>query len=351
MDRIELLDCTLRDGGYITNWSFENNVIINVIDRLINCGLDLVEVGYLNENAPEDNSTQFYSINQIETYLPTDRKSCLLLAMADVQQVKEEMITPYTGRSIDGIRVVFYKHQIEQAIKLAKVVVKNGYKLFMQPMVTIDYSISEYATLVRRINELHPYAVSVVDSFGYMCCEEFRKYFKVLDNLLDKEIVVGFHSHNNMNYAFISAQDIFEYNTSRRLIIDSSLYGMGRGAGNLNTEIVTNYYNMLLGKKYDVEEILRLIGEYILPIYSQKRWGYSPYLFLTGIYQCHPNFACYLLEEYDVTVSDFIKYIKKIPAEMRTKCRKEYVLQLWDEFIKERNNVENCSNYAVEIEQ
>jgi 4-hydroxy 2-oxovalerate aldolase len=226
--------------------------------------------------------------------------------------------------------VVFYKHQIEEAILLCKAVRDNGYKLFVQPMVTIDYTLEEYSRLIRRMIVLQPYAISIVDSFGYMNKDDFRKYFKVLDNVLDSDVVVGFHSHNNMNLAFITAQDILEYKTNRRIIVDASLYGMGRGAGNLNTELIAHYYNMIFGEKYDIQKIMHLISAYIMPITKEKQWGYSPYLFLTGLYHCHPNYACYLLEEYQVTVEEFEKFLLEIPADMKIKCRKPKVLEMWN---------------------
>lgn len=332
MDKYNLLDCTLRDGGYINQWSFKEDETREIISSLIEAQIDFVEVGYLNSASNGCNSTQFRNIEQIETVLPIDRKNSVILAMADVQQCLPEDITECTGKSIDGIRVVFYKHQIEEALLLANVIKSKGYKLFMQPMVTIDYSIDEYSQLTKKIAELEPYAVSIVDSFGYMLKSDFRQYFKILDNLLAPEVVIGFHSHNNMNLAFITAQDILEYNTNRRIVIDSSLYGMGRGAGNLNTELITNYYNMTLGQKYNVIKILELISKFIMPIYEKRSWGYSPYLFITGLYHYHPNFACYLLEEYDVSVSEFEEFIHTIPDEMKTKCRKPYVIKMWKKY-------------------
>ena len=281
MDKFNLLDCTLRDGGYINKWSFKDEEISAIIEQLIQANLDFIEVGYINRHAPEKDFTQFKSIEKISQYVPKDRKNSIILAMADTEQFEPEDLTEYTGKSVDGIRVVFYKHQIEKAMLLARGVKEKGYKLFMQPMVTVDYSIDEYSKLAKRIAELKPYAVSVVDSFGYMSKSDFRRYFKILDNLLEADVMIGFHSHNNMNLAFITAQDILEYNTYRRLVIDSSLYGMGRGAGNLNTELIANYYNMTLGKKYDVIRILDLISRYIMPIYNRRAWGYSPYYFIT----------------------------------------------------------------------
>lgn len=338
MNKYNLLDCTLRDGGYITSWRFQDEMIKETVQTLLDAKLDFIEVGYLNKKAKGNNTTQFSTIEEIEKYIPPieNRNQSLLLAMADVQQFGKDNLTEYTGKSIDGIRVVFYKHQIEEAIDLALNVKKYGYKLLMQPMVTIDYTVDEYASLAARINKLQPYAVSIVDSFGYMEKEDFRKYFRILDNILEPDIAIGFHSHNNMDLALLTAQDIIDYSTARTLILDCSLYGMGRGAGNLNTELIANYYNNKLGVKYNIALILKLIGKHVLPIANERKWGYSPYLFLTAFYHYHPNFACYLLDEYpDVTVEDFETFLLNIPNEMKTKCKKDYVIKMWKNLIGE----------------
>ena len=330
MSKYNILECTLRDGGYITNWFFEDLAIKNMIQGLIDAGLDIVEVGYLNNKEYESNHTIFDSINRISKFLPENRHKSMIVAMADVQQFFPEDLVPYDGTSVDGIRVVFYKHQIEEALTFAKAVKENGYYLFMQPMVTIDYTVNEYAELMQEITELEPYAVSIVDSFGYMTKDDFRKYFKILDNILLPDAFVGFHSHNNMNLALITAQDVLEYETSRKLIIDASLCGMGRGAGNLQTELILNYYNNIFGEKYKLNIILDLISDYIMPVAREKKWGYSPYFYLTALYHCHPNYASYLLENHDVSVAEFKKFIASIPEDMKTKCKKPYVEQHWN---------------------
>jgi len=340
MNKYNLLECTLRDGGYITSWQFEDRMISETVKALIDARLDYIEVGYLNNQIDTSNTTRFKSIDGIAEFLPKDRKKSVILVMADVQQFLPENLTPYDGRSVNGIRVVFYKHQIEEALKMAKAVKDNGYLLLMQPMVTIDYSIDEYVDLSNKIAALDPYAVSIVDSFGYMTKSDFRNYFRVLDNVMPKNVSIGFHSHNNMNLSLITAQDILEYQTPRQLIVDASLYGMGRGAGNLQTELIANYYNMMFGVKYDLNIILNLISDYILPIYKKSTWGYSPYYLLTALCHCHPNYAGYLLQEHDVSVSEFQKFLKTIPKDMYTKCKKEYVLNMYKDF-KERNDEPN----------
>jgi 4-hydroxy 2-oxovalerate aldolase len=333
MNKFNLLDCTLRDGGYITGWKFKREMVIDTIKSLEEARLDLIEVGYLNNKSYIEDTVQFHSIEQIAEFLPTpENRKSIYLAMADVDQFQAEDVTPFTGKSIDGIRVVFYKHQIEKALRLSKVVKDNGYKLFVQPMVTIDYTIEEYSSLCETLAKLDPFAVSIVDSFGYMLKEDFRRYFKVIDDIFPDTTVVGFHSHNNMNLSFTTAQDIYEYQTPKKIMLDASLYGMGRGAGNLQTELACNYYNMVFRTKYNINIIIDLIGKYILPIKETENWGFSPYFFLTGLFHCHPNYATYLLQEHDVSVSEFRRYLKSIPKNMYTTCRKPYVLEKYEEF-------------------
>lgn len=337
MKNISILDCTLRDGGYITQWYFGYDNILKVAKGLYEANLDMIEIGYLNKDADNKNKSIFKTIKDASAVIPSkENKSCLFLAMADVDQFLPENLEPYQQGYIDGIRVVFYKHQIEKALTMCAAVKAAGYKLFVQPMVTIDYTISEYNQLIDRIKLLDPFAVSIVDSFGYMSKQELFKYFQLLDANLEKHVLIGFHSHNNMQMALMNAESLLSYETNRSIIIDSSLYGMGRGAGNLNTELITNYYNETIQYKFNLHILMQLIGDYIYPISIKSPWGYSPYFYLTALYHCHPNYVTYLLAEHDVSVMEFEEYIKSIPTELKTKCRKPKVLELYDEF-KQKN--------------
>ena len=128
MDRCSILDCTLRDGGYITDWYFGEDTIRNVIKGLSLANLDYVECGYLNPSETKKGMAVFHDIEMIGDYFPNINKKPFMLAMADCAQILPEQITPYTGKSIEGIRVVFYKHQIKEALELCRSVKKQGYR-------------------------------------------------------------------------------------------------------------------------------------------------------------------------------------------------------------------------------
>jgi len=334
MLNIKLLDCTLRDGGYITNWRFPDNQIKTIISKLTEANIDYVECGYLSNEEKQPNRSIFQTVEQISEFLPEKRKRSLYLAMADVNQFDAKNLSDFNGKSIDGIRVVFYKHQVTEALNLCERVIKSGYNLFVQPMVTIDYTENEFVRIVEKISKLNSYAVAIVDSFGYMNKNDIKRYFDILDSSLSAQTAIGVHSHNNMQLAVMNAQSLFDYNTNREIIIDSSLYGMGRGAGNLNTELITNFYNMVKGYKFNINNIIDLISDIIYPIYKNTPWGYSPYFYLTAMYHCHPNYASYLLQSHDVSVNEFREFLELIPNDMRTKCKKEYVESLYSEFLR-----------------
>ena len=102
--------------------------------------------------------------------------------------------------------------------------------------------------------------------------------------------------------SFANAQEMIRLNRERTIIIDSSCYGMGRGVGNLATELITDYINNNLGQKYSLTPILNIVDKYIMPIYAQQRWGYDLPYFLSATYKCHPNYAAHLIRKETISI-------------------------------------------------
>ena len=199
----------------------------------------------------------------------------MYVAMIQYGKIGNDEITPYDGTSIDGIRLTFHEHEIDESFVMGKQLMDKGYKLFMQPVGTTTYSDEALLKLIARINELKPYAFYLVDTLGIMYKNDLLRMFYLIEHNLDKHITLGFHSHNNLQLSFANAQELMQLNTPRKLIIDSSVFGMGRGAGNLNTELVTQYINFNFGLKYNNIEIMEIIDEYIRPLSFQYKWGYD----------------------------------------------------------------------------
>ena len=126
MDKIKVLDCTLRDGGYINDWNFGERVIKQVIAQLIDANVDLIEVGFLRNCEYDKDKTLFNSIEELKRILPEDRKNSKIVAMAlhnmyDIDKLEENRGV------IDAIRVTFHDYDIEEGLEFCARVKAKGY--------------------------------------------------------------------------------------------------------------------------------------------------------------------------------------------------------------------------------
>ena len=167
MENIRLLDCTLRDGGYINQWGFGEKTIRSIASRLTEAGTDIIEVGFLRNCTWDKDKTLFPSIKKLKKILPANSSSTRFAAMALHNQYDVEKLEPCDG-SIDIIRVTFHDYDIEEGLVFCEKVKKKGYQLFVNPINIMGYSDRQLLELLEKVNRLHPYGFSIVDTFGSM---------------------------------------------------------------------------------------------------------------------------------------------------------------------------------------
>jgi 4-hydroxy 2-oxovalerate aldolase len=333
MNKIEILDCTLRDGGYVNNWEFGKNNIKKIVDNLAHSNVDVIEMGFLsNKKEANKNKSIFDTVEGFSKFLPNNKKNSMFVAMINNGEYNSEDLPEFDGKSIQGLRVAFHKKDKEKAIPLCRGIAKKGYKLFIQPMVTINYTDKELLDLIDVFNEIKPYAFYVADSFGMMKQKDLLRMFYLIDNNLDKNINIGYHAHNNMQLAYSNAQALINTNTNRTMMIDSSIFGMGRGAGNLNTELIMQFLNEKdknKKNKYLIKPLLKTIDEVLNKIYQETYWGYSLPHYLSAVHNCHPNYATHLSEKNTLTVDSIDEILSKITEEKRANFDKNFAEKLY----------------------
>ena len=313
---IDILDCTLRDGGYINNFDFGRTTIKNIICGLSEAKIEIVECGFLKSNANDENKSLFSGVRSIQKYLPAV-SNAMFVAMIAYGDININEIEPYDGQTISGIRLTFHENDIERAFDFAQKLMDKGYKVFIQPVGTTTYTDESLLELIEKVNEMQPFAFYLVDTLGTLYKNNLLRMFYMINNNLSPSIKIGFHSHNNLQLSFSNAQELMQMNTKRDIIIDSSVFGMGRGAGNLCTELLTQYINENIENKYDLIPILEIMDEYIMPIYSAKPWGYSAPYYIAAVNNCHPNYATYLMNKQTLCIRDINSIIKSIPEEKK----------------------------------
>lgn len=304
---VKLLDCTLRDGGYVIDWNFGEKNIQSVLANLKDANIDYIECGFLENCEQDKNKTFFKSPEELEKIIDNN---FIYFLMINFGRYSIEYLPECKNKNIK-LRVAFKKPQQKDVLPYIQQLVSLGWDVFVNPMSTNAYSETELATLIDEINKIQPYGLTIVDTLGNMHQSDVQEIFEFIDNRLSKNIALGFHSHNSLQLSFSNAKTLLKMEINREIVIDSCIYGMGRGAGNLCTELITAYLNNNYGANYELSPIIKALEENINPIYIQKPWGYSTPYYIAAIRGCHPNYASYLVTKgcSDVEIDEILSKI------------------------------------------
>lgn len=330
----KLLDCTLRDGSLVNSGNFGENTIKNVIISLIEANIDIVEVGFLDTEKHSCDISKFYNIADVKRVLPKDKKNSKISVMA--LGINLEHIEPNDG-TIDLIRIALKRSQIDEGLKTIKMLMDKGYNCCINPVNCNVYSDIEFIELLSKVNKLKPYAFSIVDTFGVMDIRKLSHTYFLVENNLHEDITIGLHLHENLGLSYTLAQHFLNItNPKRKLIIDSSLYGMGRAPGNLKTEQFIEHMNKEYALSYNVEPLYNAIDDYIFPITKDYYWGYSIPYELSARYNLHRTYPEFLMSKNNIKINDIKNILKQVVKEKYELFDEEYIENLYINYI---NNI------------
>ena len=156
MSNIKVLDCTLRDGGYINDWNFGTEKAKVIISLLQKAMIDYIEVGFLTTEKSTQNQTLLDSFDKIKTFLPEKYEKHRLFGMITYGKFPIEKVPEMQNSSVEGLRVIFKKSQKEDALDYCEKIKAKGYKLFINPTLTDQYSDEELLILLKEIQAIKP---------------------------------------------------------------------------------------------------------------------------------------------------------------------------------------------------
>ena len=325
LDKINILDCTLRDGGYVNDFTFGKDVISGFLNKISKTNVECVEIGFLKGDKLDENKTIFPTIESVDNVLG-DRKDDKIkyFVMYDTSSPLDlEKICPCHTNSVDGVRVIFKINKIDEGYEACKKFIQLGYLVSANFVSTNVYSDEELIKNIKKFNELDLFSMAIVDTFGSMKNDAFLHYVKVLDENMRKDIALTYHGHNNLQQAYQNAISFVNLNLDRKIVIDASVFGMGRGAGNLNIELFSEYLNNTRGKNYHIVPMLEIMDEYLQAIYKTKFWGYSLPLYISGMLNVHPNYAIYLAEKDTLTEKSLYEIMSNISSSDKLVYKKD----------------------------
>lgn len=333
MKKITVLDVTLRDGGCVNNFNFGQVYMEKILKAQEESGVEMIEMGYIDEkNGSESGRTQYINEQVIhQTILKKKKPGVTYVAMMDYGKFNPDNLAPCTEQSIDGLRLAFHKKDMFNMVPVCKKIMEKGYKVYVQPMITLRYTDSELLELIRLVNtELNQASgFYIVDTFGEMRPNDMARMMNLVDHNLLPTMPMGFHSHNNIQMSYSNACSMLQFPTKRELMIDSSIMGMGKGAGNLNTELLLDHLNVFYGKNYKLAPLLEVIDKVINQLHSEFYWGYAPEYYLSSSNHCTPSYASHFYNKHQLPIDQVAELLGMIKEDKKISFDKNYAEELW----------------------
>ncbi len=336
---IEVVDCTLRDGGIVINFDFGEDRMIEIKRCLETTGVEYIECGYIDEKkGSKSGRTCFIDEKAIEeNLLHTGKaKNVTYLAMIDYGTFDVNKLGMRSKDGIDGIRLAFHKENWHDAIEYGKIILQKGYQLFIQPMVSMRYSDEEFRELIGVCNRELAGATGfyVVDSFGQMDNMALLHKVEIADQYVSANMKIGFHAHNNRQMAFSNACAFAQFPMKHAAMLDGSIMGMGKGAGNLCTELIAPVL-IELGKSYTVTGIYDEISTYFAKQLKETPWGYSLDYYLASLYGCTPSYIKIFASDERVTTDILVNLLKNMPEEKKAACDRNFAADYLKSYFSE----------------
>lgn len=295
---IQVLDATLRDGGLCNDFHFSDEFVQKLYETNVKAGVDYMEFGYKADPdifpADEFGKWKFCKDEDIRAVVGENKTGMKIAVMADVGRCNYERdIGPKAESPIDMIRIATYLHTIPKAIEMIEYCAAQGYETTINIMAVSTAKTEDLDEALELLAQTPLKAIYLVDSYGSLYPEQIaelvKKYLAVGEKY-GKEI--GIHTHNNQQLAFANTIEALSLGTS---MLDCTMNGIGRGAGNCSTELLIGF---LKNPRYHLTPVLKFVEDFMLPLKAEGvQWGYEiPYM-CTGRLNQHPRTAIAAVKE------------------------------------------------------
>lgn len=266
---MKLLDCTLRDGGYYTNWDFSKPLVDQYIKALNDLPIDYIEVGYRSPLLKSYHGKYYYMpLYELRDLRAKSRKK--LVIILNEKDVREEhlleIVAPIVG-CIDMVRIAVDPQNMIRAIELAKKIKEYGFEIGFNVMYMSKWKgNSQFFEDLEQVNTVAD-SFYMVDSYGGVFPEDVKEIVSLIRPKLSCEL--GFHGHNNLEQALSNTLMAMQCGVT---FLDTTILGMGRGAGNLKTELLLTVLNQKENLEVNFNALADAVSAFE-PLLKKYRWG------------------------------------------------------------------------------
>ena len=274
-NNFKILDCTLRDGGYYTNWDFDKNLTETYFESTNNLPVEYLEIGYRSNPMNKYLGEFFYCPTYVleECKNRSNKKLVIILNEKDVRaEHVPELLGPCKGY-IDMVRIAIDPSNLKRALVLAESVKRLGFEVGFNVMYMSNWEEQrDFLDQIKYVDGIADYFY-MVDSYGGVFPEDVRKTYDIVRNQTD--VAIGFHGHNNLELGLINTLTAINCGAS---IVDATITGMGRGAGNLSTELLLTTLNSMGKIDLDFNSLSKVVAPFT-DLQEHYGWGTKlPYM-------------------------------------------------------------------------
>jgi len=316
MKRINILDCTLRDGGYYNNWDFPKNLVNDYLKAISDSGIKNVEIGFRSLKDNELNGPNFFSTENYINILKIPKKlnigvmlnvSDLIDYKSNYKKILNKIFSKSKKSKVKFIRLATHFSEINQVVEICKFLKRKKYIVIINLMQITEQSEKDIVTAAKTISQANPDVLYFADSLGAMDTPDVSRYVKTLRKHWKGEL--GIHTHNNLGKALSNSLAAIKNGVTW---IDSTVMGMGRGPGNSETEYLIIEMAKLSKEKFNLLPISNLIKKYFEPLKMRYKWGPNPFYYLAGKYGIHPTYIqeMLMIKMDNIEILEAIKQLK-----------------------------------------
>ncbi len=316
LSKTTLIDCTLRDGGYYTNWDFDPELVKKYINALYAAGINHIELGYRSKKQSGYFGALAYSkeefISEININHPINfgvmiNASEIVTTKNVNKYMKELFPNPKKKSAISFVRIATKFNELKTALEAVLWLKEKGFKVCINLMYISSLTDEELQEFAKKSNFYKPDILYIGDSTGTLLPDDIKKIIRKLRINWDGEI--GIHAHDNMHRALLNTLEAINNGVTW---IDSTVQGMGRGPGNTKTEDLVFEIKDINDKNIDFLPLIDLVQNEFFSLKQKYKWGSNPFYYLSGKNQIHPTYIQNMLDDKSYRNEDIYASIKEL---------------------------------------
>lgn len=323
---MRILDCTLRDGGYYSNWDFEPSLVKKYLSILDTMPIDYIELGYRQPAKEEYMGEYAYlpmsTIEQCKKYAP-NKKLAVMLNLKDVDEETASALVSPLAQHIALIRLATTPNDIEKAARVASVIKRFGLMVSVNVMYMSTWNdVPEYWVALPKLNGIAD-ILCMVDSFGAVYPNDIAQIVERVRTCVD--IPIGFHGHDNLSLAFANTLAAIDAGCE---IVDATIMGMGRGAGNLKTELLLTYLAKS-DSSINLNNVVELRSQFEM-LYEEYHWGTNMPYMISGVNSLPQKEIMAMLSQRRYSIASIVRKLQNRLKKQSKQSYKPLVLESSD---------------------